>query len=348
MPNSFLLGTLGPKAFRATGIAFALAFSAAPGVPSDLPAPASDLAPDHGYTQTIPGTKVSFDMVPIAGGVFWMGSPATERGGRLDESPRHRVQIRPFWMGKMEVTWDEYDLYRRGITLKPKNFNPFLFNFADAITRPSESYIDETRNFGSKGYPVVGITHHAAMEYCRWLSLMTGRVYRLPTEAEWEYACRAGSDTAYAWGNDSARLGEYGWFADNSEETTHPVGRKMPNLWGLHDMYGNVVEWCLDEYDADSYWTTQPARAMVAPVKLPTAARFPHVVRGGSWADDANRCRSACRRASDKSWNKSDPLKGGSLWWLADADFVGFRVVRAVEEQENLKGLRSKVTADSK
>jgi formylglycine-generating enzyme required for sulfatase activity len=222
------------------------------------------------------------------------------------------------------------------------------WNKADAVSRPSTPYIDETWGYSKHGYPVLAITHHAAMEYCRWLSAKTGKVYRLPTEAEWEFACRAGTRTPYFFGNDSTQLGAYAWYAANSEETTHPVGKKKPNPWGLYDMYGNVAEWCLDHYQKDCYRAFPLNQFTTGPVKLPTADRYPNVVRGGSWADTVVRCRSAARRASDKSWNRRDPMVPQSIWWLSDGDFVGFRVVRAVEEQENLKGLRSRIDKQSK
>src|SRR5439155_26751593 len=135
--------------------------------------------------------KVTFRMIAIPGGTYWRGSPDDERGHTADEGPRHPVTIRPFWMGRCEVTWDEYDQFMHQ---KPpaKQGRKGEQEF-DAITGPSPPYPDETRGFGKEGYPAIGISHHAAMEYCRWLSRQTGKSYRLPTEAEWEYACRAGS-----------------------------------------------------------------------------------------------------------------------------------------------------------
>jgi formylglycine-generating enzyme required for sulfatase activity len=324
-------------------------------IPSSLLAlPAQDFppptitSPHKTYTETLPGTKVRFDMMAIPAGTFRMGSPDQEKGRGDDEGPQHPVRVRAFWMGKTEVTWDEYDLFWKTTPAakRPKPATP-AERAADAITRPSPPYVDETCGFGREGYPVVGISQHAAMEYCRWLSARTGKLYRLPTEAEWEYACRAGSRSAFFWGENVGELGKYAWSADNSEETTHPVGKKRPNRWGLYDMAGNVAEWCLDHYDKDSYGTFPQDRLTLAPVKLPTAARYPHVVRGGSWADSPDRCRSAARRGSDKSWNRRDPDVRPSIWWLSDGDFVGFRVVRAVEEQENLRGIQSQVTRKS-
>jgi formylglycine-generating enzyme required for sulfatase activity len=245
------------------------------------------------------------------------------------------------------VSWDEYNQFRKEEPVKKREERTALDKALDAISRPTPTYPDEYRGFGKEGYPVVGISHHAAMEYCRWLSLKTGKAYRLPTEAEWEYACRAGSDTAYFFGNDPEKLGDYAWYARNSEEETHPVGRKKPNPWGLYDMLGNVAEWCLDQHDRNQYATYPVDRVTLSPVKLPAAERYPHVVRGGSWEDSAPACRSAARRASDKSWNRIDPEKPQGIWWVWNADFVGFRVVRAVKEQENLVEVKSKVTRKS-
>jgi formylglycine-generating enzyme required for sulfatase activity len=310
--------------------------------------PCVDPATHKSYTETIPRSKVHFEMVAVPGGVYWRGSPNDEKQRKEDEGPAHAVRIRPFWMGQCEVTWDEFDLYSKDGPVGEHENEKALAKDADAITRPTPPYIDETHGYGREGYPVIGISHHAAMEYCRWLSKKTGKAYRLPTEAEWEWACRAGTRTAYSFGDDPKDLKDHAWFVENSGESTHPVGKKKPNPWGLYDMHGNVGEWCLDHYEADLYGSFPTGRLTLAPVKLPTEKRFPHVVRGGSWDDSAARCRSAARRASDKSWNRSDPARPQSLWWLADNDFVGFRIVRAVEEQENLTGIRSKVNKESK
>ncbi|HET9531003.1 MAG TPA: SUMF1/EgtB/PvdO family nonheme iron enzyme, partial [Blastocatellia bacterium] len=149
------------------------------------------------YTETIPGTGVKFDMVPVPGGSFMMGSPPEEPGRSADEGPQRRITIRPFWMGKLEVTWDEYDAFAfgRGVTRPNQRAETQTSRQADAVTRPTPPYADESFGFGKGGQPVISITHHAAMEYCRWLSEKTGKTYRLPTEAEWEYACRAGTGT---------------------------------------------------------------------------------------------------------------------------------------------------------
>ncbi|MCS6852318.1 MAG: formylglycine-generating enzyme family protein [Gemmataceae bacterium] len=301
------------------------------------------------YVETIPGTDIKFEMLPIPGGTYLRGSPEGEAGRGADEGPQHPVTIRPFWMAKTEVTWDEYNVWRAEVGVEENQQNEERLKAdADALTGPTPPYADETFGHGKEGHPVLCITHHAAMEYCRWLSKRTGKVYRLPTEAEWEYACRAGAQTAYCFGDDPALLGDYAWYVKNSEDTTHPVGTKKPNRWGLCDMHGNVAEWCIDQYKKDAYAKAPRDKPVIGPVELPGPDRFPHVVRGGSWADEADMLRSAARRASDKSWIKRDPQRPQSIWWLTDAEIVGFRVVRPVEEQENLRGFKSKVTRESK
>jgi formylglycine-generating enzyme required for sulfatase activity len=311
-----------------------------------LPSPASEMKP---YVETVTGTGVKFEMVLIPGGEFVMGSPADETKRNEDEGPQHLVKIAPFWMGKHEVTWDEYDQFAFSLDLKKKRdgvdpaSQPESEKKADAVTRPTPPYADETFGFGRKGQPVICITHHAAMEYTRWLSAKTGKTYRLPTEAEWEYACRAGTKSPYSYGDDPAQLGDYAWYVENSEKP-QPIGKKKPNPWGLHDIHGNVAEWCLDHYVPDFYKsfaaTNTPA---VGPVVLPDAKEYPYVARGGSWDDDPDRLRSAARKGSNPEWSVQDPQRPQSIWWHTDATLVGFRIVRPLSEQENLKGLKSQV-----
>ena len=303
--------------------------------------PIIESASHKGYTEKI-DDKASFDMVPIPGGTYLMGSPDNEKDRGDNEGPQHPVTVKPFWMAKCEITWDEYDIYwenrpkgppqRPDISKKPDKL-------PDAITSPTPPYDDPTFGYGKKGFPVIAVTNHAAMEYCRWLSAKTGKQYRLPTEAEWEWACRAGTTT-----DDLAKLDEHEWYEKNSGDAPHPVGKKKPNPWGLHDIQGNVSEWCLDAYKKDFYSTLPKDKISIMPFNPPTEDRYPNVVRGGSWNDGPEKCRSAVRRASDKTWLKRDPQRPQSIWWMTDADWVGFRVVRAVEEDERLKGVRSKVT----
>jgi formylglycine-generating enzyme required for sulfatase activity len=300
------------------------------------------------YTETIPGTNIKFEMVPIAGGTFLMGSPAAEAGRSTDESPQHQVTVRSFWMGRLEVTWDEYDqfAFNQGIINDRVLSSAQQKGLADAVTRPTPPYADESFGYGKGRQPAISMTHHAAMEYCRWLSALTGKIYRLPTEAEWEYAGRAGSKTAYSFDEDVRKLGDYAWYAENSNGAPQVGGKKKPNAWGLYDMHGNVAEWCIDQFDAEFYGRMKPGVSL-APVLLPNERRYPHVVRGGSWDDDPFRLRSAARLASRKEWSKRDPQRPQSIWWHTEAITVGFRVVRPLEEQEALRALRSKITRQS-
>ena len=286
-----------------------------------------------------------------------MGSPKSDKSAAANEIPQHPVKILPLWVAETELTWEQYDVYlknNQGNTLRQiqAEKDKASQDRIDAISGPSYFlYADETFDYGGENMAALNMTHHAAMDYCRWLSQQTRQVYRLPTEAEWEWACRAGSTTTYSFGDDPGKLGEYAWFAGNSADAPHKVRTKKPNPWGLYDMHGNLAEWCLDSYDSRYYSTLPLDRAMLEPVLLPKEdpePRFPHVVRGGSWVDKAGTLRSAARKWSEKRWARQDPMIPKSLWWLTDADFVGFRIVRAVEEPVNLKGVRSKMRWMSK
>ena len=198
-----------------------------------------------------------------------------------------------------------------------------LDKVADIITRPTKPYTPMDFEMGRRGgFPAISMTQHAAKRYCEWLSAKTGHYYRLPTEAEWEYACRAGTTTAYSFGDDPADIGEYAWYFENSNEKYQKVGKKKPNPWGLYDMHGNVAEWVLDKYEADYYAKLEASGGEgipVNPVCIPDT-EYPRVVRGGSWDDDA-------------------PQLPQSAWYLTDAKGVGFRVIRplhvpSAEERE--------------
>ncbi len=282
------------------------------------------------YTESLVNTDVTFEMAPIPGGVFKMGSPASEKERKADEGPQVDVKIEPFWMGRHAVTWDEYALWGLGLDQHRREMTKVSATSwdksADALAIPTKPYADMTFGMGKQGYPAICMTQFAAKMYCKWLSAKTGRYYRLPTEAEWEYACRAGAKTAYSFGDDPAKLGDYGWFSDNSDEKYHKVGLKKPNLWGLYDMHGNVCEWCLDEYVADQY--KKLGNKQVANPVVPVTKPYPQVARGGAWTDEAPLLRSAARRASSPEWKAADPQIPKSIWYHTDANFVGFRVVR--------------------
>ena len=269
------------------------------------------------YDQTIPGTAITFRMAAIPAGKFNMGSPISERGRGTDEGPQKKIELTPFWMGAKEITFAEWDLYFKDVTLPQSKT-------IDGVTRATPQYIDLTWGMGRDGkHPANSMSHTAAMMYCKWLYSKTGIFFRLPTEAEWEYACRAGSETAYPFGNDAQSLKEYGFFKDNGSSKFHHVGQLKPNAWGLYDMHGNLSEWTLDQYNADYYNSIVSKN----PVTVP-GSKHPKTVKGGSYLDESHELRCANRIASHADWNKRDPQIPKSKWWLTDGMFVGFRVVR--------------------
>jgi formylglycine-generating enzyme required for sulfatase activity len=254
------------------------------------------------YSETIPGSTVTLEMVAIAGGEILLGSPEGQVGRGTNDVALQKVTGPSFWMGKFEIEWQQ--------------FYPWVFadraeveaDRADGVSHPTRPYGSPYRDRGEKGYPAIGMSQRAAVQFCKWLSKKTGHEYRLPTEAEWEYACRSGRTTAYFWGDDPGQAGEYGWFKENSKLTTQPVGKKRPNPFGLYDMVGNVGEWCAKE-----------------------APGAPSVLRGGSYEDVVTGLRCAARVFESLDWNAQDPKNPPSIYWLSAADFVGFRVVRSLD-----------------
>jgi formylglycine-generating enzyme required for sulfatase activity len=274
------------------------------------------------YIQKIPGANISFKMIAVPGGEFRMGSPANEPGRHADEGPLLKVKVDSFWMEEHEVTYDEYILFQD----ENRDSDPR----PDAITRPSPPYVDFTLGMGKDGgYPANSMSQYAALMYCKWLYEKTGVFYRLPTEAEWEYACRAGSHTPYPYGESASSLNEYGWYASNSNNKYHQVKQLKPNAWGLYDMLGNVAEWTLDQYDENYFKTiaADPVNPWIRPTK-----KFPVTLKGGHFRNDASSLRSAARLPSSKKWNARDPQIPKSKWWNADAPFIGFRIVRPVKQ----------------
>ncbi len=268
---------------------------------------------------TIPGTQIGFSMAFVPGGTFSMGS----ENGRADERPVHAVEVAPFWMGVHEVTYDEFAVFRyveRDNTAPEGIFDP------EIVARPSPPYEDPAHGMGNQGFPMVGITQWAALQYARWLSEKTGRFYRLPTEAEWEFACRAGLESEYGFGDDPEGLDAVAWYFDNADEVFHPVGLKDPNYFGIHDLHGNVAEWTLDQYD-EGYYAAFEGGTVRDPWAQPTRLH-PRTVRGGAYDDDDDAVRCAARQKSSLTWKRRDPQIPKSMWWNTDSPFVGFRLVR--------------------
>lgn len=251
-----------------------------PRVSGALQAPAVAAGP-AAYTVAVPGSSVTFEMVPVPAGPDAPG----------------------FWIGRREVTWAEYDVFRADNLAKVQRADEPPPG-ADAITRPTPPYADETFGFGKEAMPALSITHHAATGYARWLARRTGQPYRLPTEKEWERACRAGGD------EDAVAKGR-AWVRDNAGERPHPVGTRAANALGVFDLVGNLAEWVHDGKDA----------------------LYPQVAKGGSWTDAGPDAGCAARRVSELSWNERDPQDPQSIWWHTDATFVGFRVVRPFESK---------------
>ena len=270
------------------------------------------------YQQNIDGSTLSFKMIPIQAGKFIMGSKATEKNRKADEGPQKEIQIPAFWMGAYEVTRDELDVF-----LKDESTSQNIT--MDAITRPIAQYVDLSWGMGKEvGYPANSMSQRTAIMYCRWLYEKTKIFYRLPTEAEWEYACRAGTQTAYYFGNDPALLGKHAWYVKNSEDKFHKVGLKLPNPWGLYDMLGNLMEWTLNHYTPNAYLNYKSIDSV--PVANPK--KYPKSVRGGGFSETAIELRSANRLHSDPVWNKRDPQIPKSKWWLTEAKNIGIRLVR--------------------
>ena len=294
-------------------------------------AEAASAAEMKDYEECIPGTVARFRMLPIPAGEFLIGSPESEPGRGANEGPQGKVRVEAFWMEEHEVTWDEYRIFQfaldRAQRAEGKQEAVAQDAWADAVSRPTPPYVPMDFGMGVEGFPAICMTQFAARQYTKWLSMKTGRFYRLPTEAEWEYACRAGSTTAWSFGDDAAQLGEHAWFFDNADGKYQPVKGKRPNAWGLYDMHGNVAEWCLDQLRPDTYAAWRVEGATPGSVAWPDKL-YPRVVRGGSWDDDAEFLRSAARRGSDKEWKIQDPQFPKSIWYHTDARFVGFRVVR--------------------
>ena len=281
------------------------------------------------YQEEIPGTGVKFDLLPIPGGEFIMGSPASEPNRKETEGPQHKVRISPFWMAKTETTWNTYTLFiyeeEEKMVMKIRGYKPELNAISDAVARPTTPYVEMSFGMGTEDFPAISMTQHAANTYCKWLTAKTGHYYRLPTEAEWEYACRAGTTTTYSFGDDPALIDDYAWHDGNSNFKYQKVGTKKPNPWGLHDMHGNVSEWVLDQFVPDGY---EAFKGTVSNPFLYGKSLYPRVARGGSWMDKPEQLRSALRIASSADWKFQDPQLPKSIWYHTDAQFLGFRVIR--------------------
>jgi formylglycine-generating enzyme required for sulfatase activity len=251
------------------------------------------------YTERIPHTTVKFDMLPIPAGKIKFATDA--------KSPPREIQIKRFWMAKTECTWQEYQVWMFRLDLAAQERTEF-FKTHPSRLHPRHPLYDVPQNFSRPEYPALALTSDAAKTYCEWLSKLTGKKYRLPTEAEWEYVCRAGGEIIHF---DKPTILNAAWCAENSAEGNedgdpmeHPVGKKKPNPWGFYDLLGNLGEWC----------TTIDGKSAV--------------LRGGSYLTKASDLHLGHRAPFDPEWQSTDPQDPKSKWWLSDAPFAGFRIVR--------------------
>ena len=298
------------------------------------------------FTERIPGTTVSFNMKAIPGGSFAMGSPSDEPFRREDEGPVRQVNVSSFFMGEAEVTWDQYwAFYAETMSegrippevVYAQNADPTV----DAISGPTPPFGIPDQGWGGGDRPAITMTHYAAETFCLWLSKKTGKKYRLPTEAEWEYAVRGGTSTPYFFEGDPKKFSNDGFwrklfkadttpinryviYANNSQNRTEEPSAVQPNPFGLKNMLGNVMEYCADWYAADAY--AQLSDGVTDPQG--PASGEEHVVRGGQFTDDASVLRCAARdHTHHKQWLKTDPQQPQSIWWYSDIRTIGFRVV---------------------
>ena len=308
------------------------------------------------YLEEIPGSDVRFRMVAILGGTFLMGSPPSGSYRGPDEGPVRKVKLRPFWMGRVEVTWREYEAYILQRGARGRSRDEVSSMAPDAVTGPTPPYGAPDQGWGRGSRPAITMTYYAAVKYCEWLSSVTGKKFRLPTEAEWEYAGRADTNTPYFFPGDPAEftsrnwwnrllgiktlpLAEYAWYKRNAGEKTHLPSETKPNPWGLVNMLGNVREFCQDWYDPAAYAEGAGSEGVVNPGG--PAAGKEHVIRGGSFRSDAADLRCAARDYTrTEDWLLTDPQSPKSNWWYSDCTDVGFRVVRECEEAPPVRANR--------
>jgi formylglycine-generating enzyme required for sulfatase activity len=294
------------------------------------------------FSEQIPGTGINFDMIAIEGGSFLMGSPSEEKMRDSDEGPQIKVELTPFYIGKLEVSWDEYLTFFTETSsegrLSEEELNKKQL---DGITGPTPPWGAPDQGWGKGKMPAMSMSHYAATVYCEWLSMRTGKRYRLPTEAEWEYACRAGTSGAYffegtaadysekgfigkIFGTETDTINNYVIYEQNSLGRTSGPGAVLPNPFGLKHTLGNVAEFCSDYYQENTFSLYEEG---VRDPKGPDSGEE-HVIKGGSYRSDAGNVRCASREPTQtKAWLNTDPQMPKSKWWYSDQNYVGFRVV---------------------
>jgi len=297
------------------------------------------------FTEQVPGTPITIRMIAIPGGTFKMGSTNKEPFHKEDESPVRNVTVSPFFMAEIETTWDAFwafysNTMSEGRTPPEKVYANNSRPDVDAISGPTPPFGFPDQGWGMGERPAITMTHYAAETFCQWLSLKTGKKYRLPTEAEWEYAARGGKTTPYFFEGSPKSFSDKGFWRklfdaktdvikdfviynnDSHNRTAEPSSVKA-NPFGLKNMLGNVLEYCADHYDAKAYSKTSTS------VKNPICTIGTEwVVRGGNFSSDASDVRSAARGETDHvAWLRTDPQQPKSIWWYSDIRGIGFRVV---------------------
>jgi sulfatase modifying factor 1 len=294
------------------------------------------------FNEKIPGTTVSFEMVAIPEGTFNMGSPESEPLRKPDEGPVRKVKLSKFWMGKTEVSWNEYLAFFQATGSQGRTEGQVIVKKnVDAVTGPTPPWGAPDQSWGKGFRPAITMSWQAANTYCQWLSKVTGKKYRLPTEAEWEYACRGNTGTPYffkgdpkkftskgilkkIFGPDTTNIASYIVYTVNSFSRTKDPASVKENPFGLKNMAGNVAEFCSDFYSPNAY--NSGGGETVNP-KGPESGQE-HVIRGGSFKSDAKDVRSASRDfTKTQSWLVTDPQMPKSVWWYSDCIDNGFRVV---------------------
>jgi formylglycine-generating enzyme len=297
------------------------------------------------YIEKIPGTTVSFKMNAVPGGVFNMGSPPDQDYRNRDEGPVREVKIDSLWMSEIEVTWSHYLAFFNATTSQGRKEGENVQDGedVDAITGPTPPWGAPDQGWGMGNRPAITMTHHAAQVFCDWLSRVTGKNYRLPTEAEWEYAARADTEGPYFFGGspkeyegeglinklfgpDTSVINSYVVYHENSPYRTQPPSYVKPNPFGLKNMLGNVAEFCVDYYDPQAYAKYPPG--VINNPKGPRDGQE-HVIRGGSFKNSAKNLRVARRNHTlTREWLETDPQIPKSIWWYSDCNDVGIRIVR--------------------
>ena len=340
------VGHYDPDAIHAANVDFGLGNE---GDREVFTAPA-EVAAHEDFTETIPQTTVSFRMKAIPGGSFRIGSPADEPYRDSDEGPQKEVKISPFFMAEVEVTWNEYLAFYDATAAEGRSTDTEgsrTESDVDAISGPTPPYGQPDQNWGMGNRPAITMTYHAAETYCKWLSRVTGKTYRLPTEAEWEFAARGGTHTPYffegqprdfekkgflgnLFGSGSELINQFVIYEGNSRGRTEEPDAVEANPFGLKNMLGNALEYCSDWYTEDAF--SQLSDGVTDPRGPATGEE--RVVKGGSFRSSVSDVRSASRdytRSVD--WLRTDPQMPKSIWWLSDCNYIGFRVICEFDEK---------------